>query len=144
MINRRHVFKTVAAAATAVFIAASAPALADSGRVRLKFASGGFIVGIGGGQGTLNFHGRVYPLHIGGISLGVIGAAGGTMVGRALNLHSPSDIVGTYSAIGAGIAVAAGARVVRMQNQNGVILELQGRQIGFQANAGLGGLSLSM
>jgi hypothetical protein len=143
MINRRHIFKTVAAAAAAVCIAA-APALADSGKVRLRFASGGFIIGVGGGSGTLTFHGRTYPLQIGGISIGVIGAAGGTLVGRALNLRQPSDIVGTYSAIGAGVAVAAGARVIRMQNQNGVILELQGNQIGFQAAAGLGGLSLSM
>ncbi len=143
MINRRHIFKTAAAAAAALCIAA-APALADSGKVRLRFASGGFIIGVGGGSGTLTFRGRTYPLSIGGISVGVIGAAGGTLVGRALNLRQPTDIVGTYTAIGAGVAVAAGARVVRMQNQNGVIFELHGNQIGFQAAAGLSGLSLSM
>ncbi|MTV30423.1 hypothetical protein GJ654_05390 [Rhodoblastus acidophilus] len=136
-------FKTAAAAAAALCIAA-APAFADSGKVRLRFASGGFIIGVGGGSGTLTFRGRTYPLSIGGLSIGVIGAAGGTLVGRALNLRQPTDIVGTYTAIGAGVAVAAGARVVRMQNQNGVILELHGNQIGFQAAAGLSGLSLSM
>ncbi|MCW2285566.1 hypothetical protein M2323_003459 [Rhodoblastus acidophilus] len=143
MINRRHIFKTVAAAAAAVCIA-SAPALADSGKVRLRFASGGFIIGVGGGSGTLTFRGRSYPLSIGGLSVGVIGASGGTLVGRALNLRQPTDIVGTYSAIGAGVAVAAGARVFRMQNQNGVILELRGNQVGFEANAGLSGFSLSL
>ena len=144
MLNRRHIFKAATAALTAVIIASSAPALADSGRVRLRMANAGFIVGIGGGSGTLTFQGRTYPLRIGGLNIGVIGASGGTLVGSARNLHTATDIVGTYTAIGAGIAVAGGARVMRMQNSNGVILELQGMQAGFEANAGLSGFSLSM
>jgi len=144
MFLRRHILQTLVAATAAAFLASSAPALADSGKVSLRFASGGFIIGVGGGQGTLTFRGRTYPLQIGGMSIGVIGAAGGTLVGRALNLRQASDIVGTYSAIGAGVAVAAGASVVRMQNQNGVILELRGKEVGFEANAGLSGFSLSM
>ncbi|WP_374547058.1 hypothetical protein [Rhodoblastus sp.] len=144
MLNRRHIFKTGVAALAAVFMAASVPAYAGTGRVRLRMANAGFIVGIGGGSGTLTFQGRTYPLRIGGISLGTIGASGGTLVGRALNIHQPTDIVGTFSAVGAGIAIAGGARVMRMQNSNGVILELQGMQAGFEANAGLSGFSLSM
>jgi len=144
MINRRHIFKTVSAAFAAFVMAASAPAFADVGKVRLKFAGGGFVVGLNAGRGTLSFHGQAYPVKIGGISVGTIGAAGGTLVGTASNLRAPGDIVGTYTAIGAGIAVAGGVRVYRMQNQNGVVLELKGRQIGFEANAGLSGFSLSM
>jgi len=144
MLNRRHIFKTGVAALAAVFMAASVPAYAGTGRVRLRMANAGFIVGIGGGSGTLTFQGRTYPLRIGGISLGTIGASGGTLVGRALNIRQASDIVGTFSAVGAGIAIAGGARVMRMQNSNGVILELQGMQAGFEANAGLSGFSLSM
>jgi hypothetical protein len=144
MLNRRHIFKTAAAALTIAFLAASAPAMAGTGHVRLRFANAGFIVGIGGGSGTLTFHGRSYPLRIGGISIGVIGASGGTLVGSARNLHQASDIVGTYTAVSGGIAVAGGARVIRMQNSNGVILELQGMQAGFEANASLSGFSLSM
>jgi hypothetical protein len=143
MIDRRSLFKTASAALAAV-VTASGAAFADSGKVRLRFASGGFIVGLGGGSGTLTFRGQTYPLKIGGLSVGVIGAAGGTLVGRALNLNSPTDIVGAYAAVGAGVAIAGGGRVFRMQNQNGVILELKGTQIGFEANAGLSGFSLSL
>ena len=144
MLNRRHIFKAATAALTAVFIASSAPAFAGTGRVRLRMANAGFIVGIGGGSGTLTFQGHTYPLRIGGLTIGTIGASGGTLVGTARNLNSPTDIVGTFTAIGAGIAVAGGARIIRMQNSNGVILELQGMQAGFEANAGLSGFSLSM
>jgi hypothetical protein len=144
MLNRRRIFKTGVAALAALFMAASAPAFAGVGKVRLRMANAGFIVGIGGGSGTLTLHGHTYPLRIGGITVGTIGASGGTLVGRALNINQPTDIVGTFTAIGAGIAVAGGARVVRMQNSNGVILELQGMQAGFEANAGLSGFSLSL
>lgn len=144
MLNRRHVFKTAAAALAAAFTAASAPAMAGTGSVRLRFASAGFIVGIGGGQGKLTFNGRTYPLRIGGFSVGTIGASGGTLVGRALNLHHASDIVGTFTAVGAGVAVAGGVQVLRMRNSNGVILELKGMQAGFAANLGVSGFSLSM
>ena len=76
MFNRRSLIKTASAAlAAAVVVATSLPALADAGRIRLKFASGGFIVGLGGGKGTLTFHGHTYPLKIGGLSVGVIGAS---------------------------------------------------------------------
>jgi hypothetical protein len=144
MLNRRHMFKTTAAALAAFFLASSAPALAGQGRVRLRLFSAGFIIGIGGGEGTLTLNGRTFPLRIGGLSAGTIGASGGTLTGRALNINSPGDINGSYAAVGAGIAVAGGARVIRMQNANGVILELRGPQVGFEANFGLSGFSLSL
>ncbi|MCI4678580.1 hypothetical protein K9U39_15770 [Rhodoblastus acidophilus] len=144
MLNRRHMFKTAAAAIAAAFIASSAPALAGTGSVRLRFVSAGFIIGLGGGEGTLTFHGQRYPLRIGGVSLGTFGASGGTLVGRALHLHNPTDIVGTFSAVGAGVAIAGGAQVIRMRNSNGVVLELHGMQAGFAANIGVSGFSLGM
>jgi hypothetical protein len=144
MLNRRHIFKTAAAAMAALCLASSAPAFAGQGKVRLRLFSAGFIIGIGGGEGVLTLNGRTFPLRIGGISAGTIGASGGTLTGRALNINSPTDINGSYAAIGAGIAVAGGARVLRMQNSNGVILELRGAQVGFEANLGLSGFSLAL
>jgi hypothetical protein len=144
MLNRRHIFRTAVAGLALALTVASAPAVAGSGSVRLRIFSAGFIVGIGGGEGTLRFNGHAYPLRIGGVSVGTIGASGGTLVGRALNLHNPADIVGTFTAVGAGVAVAGGAQVLRMRNSNGVVLELKGMQAGFAANLGVSGFSLSM
>jgi hypothetical protein len=104
----------------------------------------GFIFGVGGGTGTLNFKGRSYPLSLGGISAGTIGVAQADLRGRALNMRRPEDIVGTYTAIGAGAALAGGAKGARLQNSNGVILEVSGAQVGFEATFGLSGLTISM
>ncbi len=145
MLNRRHIFKTAAAALAATFMAAaSAPALASSGTVRLRFVSAGFIIGLGGGEGALTLDGHTYPLKIGGVSVGTFGASGGTLVGRAMNINNPGDIVGTFTAVGAGVVIAGGAQVIRMRNSNGVVLELKGMQAGFAANIGVSGFSPSM
>ncbi|MGA8937113.1 MAG: hypothetical protein WB522_22905 [Pseudolabrys sp.] len=117
---------------------------ADTASVRLRITKVGFIVGVGGGSGTLNFKGRSYRLSIGGVSAGTIGAAGADLVGTASNLRTAADIAGTYSAISAGVAVAAGAKAVTLQNSNGVVLQLHGRQVGFEASLSLSGLTISL
>lgn len=124
-----------------------APSTADAqstGTVRLKVAKAGFIIGVGGGTGVLNFRGKSYPLRIDGLSAGTIGVAQADLVGTASNLRRASDIAGTYSAAGAGLAVAGGARTVQLQNGNGVVLRLRGAQAGFEASLGVGGATITM
>ena len=130
----------------ALVIAALAPCIAsaDSGTVRLKVTKAGFIVGVGGGSGVLNFHGKNYRLSIGGVSAGTIGVAGADLVGTATNLHRASDIAGVYTAASASVAVAGGGKVVTLQNSNGVVLTLRGRQVGFEASLSLSGMTISV
>ena len=44
----------------------------------------------------------------------------------------------------AGAALGAGVRAMVLTNQNGAVLELQGRQVGLMANADLSGLAISL
>ena len=97
-----------------------------------------------GGSGSRHFRGKYYPLSVGGITIGTIGVAGADLVGRAYNLRSAVDIVGTYTAVASSIAVAGGVKAARLQNARGVILELRGRQAGFEASLSLGGMNISM
>jgi hypothetical protein len=131
-------------AAAAILIVATLPSLADSGSVRLRVTSAGFIIGAGGGTGTLTFRGRSYPLRLGGVSLGMIGISSADLVGRARNLRQASDIAGSYTAVGAGLAIAGGAATARLQNANGVVLEVRGTKVGFAASLNLSGLQISM
>jgi len=117
---------------------------ADSGSVRLRVTKAGFIVGVGGGSGVLHFHGKNYRLSVGGVSAGTIGVAGADLVGTATNLHAASDIAGVYSAASASVAVAGGGKVVTLQNANGVVLHLRGRQVGFEASLSLSGMTISV
>lgn len=128
-----------------VIAAVSAPSRAETGRVGVIFTKGGFVVGVGGGEGVLSLRGKHYPFTVSGLSVGfTIGASTTKLVGRALNLRGPASIEGTYSAIGAGGAVAAGAGGVQLQNSNGVILQLSGPKVGAEVSAALAGVTVRL
>ena len=62
-------FRAGLIALTALYgITASSAAMADSGKIHIRIVKAGFVIGGSGGSGTLTFHGRRYPLSIGGIS----------------------------------------------------------------------------
>jgi hypothetical protein len=130
----------------AAVMLASAPSrsFAESGSVRIRVTNVGFIMGVGGGSGTLTFRGHRYPLRISGVSLGSIGLAGADLAGTASHLRTAADIAGTYSAASAGIAVAGGGKAATLQNSNGVVLTLRGRQVGFAANLSVSGMTISL
>ena len=118
---------------------------AEIGTVRVVFTKAGFVIGVGSGRGVLTFRGRNYPFRVSGASLGAtIGASTSQLTGRALNLRGPGDIAGTYSALGAGGALAAGAGGVQLQNGNGVILQLSGPKVGVEFSASLAGVTITM
>ena len=120
-------------------------AQADTGSVRVVFTKGGFIVGVGGGEGVLTFRGHHYRFSVSGMSVGfTIGASTTQFTGHALNLHSPADIQGTYAVIGAGAAVAGGAGGVQLQNEKGVILQLAGGKVGVELSAAVGGVTIAL
>ena len=146
MVSLFRATKLFAVVGVAIILLASAPSrsFAESGSVRIRVTNVGFIVGVGGGSGTLNFRGRSYPLRISGVSLGSIGVAGADLVGTASHLRTAADIAGTYSVASAGIAVAGGAKAATLQNSNGVVLTLRGRQVGFAANLSVSGMTISM
>src|SRR5689334_13134007 len=146
MFSLFYVSRFFAAIAAAAILLTGAPsnAHAENGTVRLKITKVGFIVGVGGGSGTLTFQGRQYRLNIGGVSAGTIGVAGADLVGTASNLRTAADIAGTYSALSAGVAVAGGGKVATLQNSNGVVLQLKGRQVGFEASLSVTGMTISL
>jgi hypothetical protein len=133
--------------ALAVIAAASvgSPAKADSGSVRISVLKGGWVIGASGGNGTLTFKGRRYPLSIGGLSYGfVFGASQTHLNGRVSNIRTASDIAGVYGAAGAGAVVGGGVRGIVMRNEKGAVLELSGQQTGLMVNADLSGMAISL
>jgi hypothetical protein len=123
----------------------STPSRAETGQVAVVFTKGGFIVGVGGGEGVLDLRGKRYSFTVSGMSVGfTIGASTAKLVGRALNLRGPASIEGTYSAIGAGGALAAGAGGVQLQNTNGVILQLSGPKVGVELSAAVAGVTIRL
>jgi hypothetical protein len=126
-------------------VALSSAAYADSGSISFTVLKAGFVVGGSGGSGTLTFHGRSYPISIGGISYGfTFGASETRFHGTVSNIRSPYDVSGVYAAASAGAAVGRGAQAIVLTNQKGAVLSLTGRSAGAIVAADLNGMAISV
>ncbi|QOG20339.1 MULTISPECIES: hypothetical protein [Bradyrhizobium] len=142
---RKLTFGAVLVASLVGVAGFSPPASAETGQVAVVFTKGGFIVGVGGGEGVLVLRGKKYPFTVSGMSVGfTVGASTTKFVGRALNLRGPASIEGSYAVGGAGGAVAAGGGAVQLQNANGVILQLSGPRVGAEVSAAVGGVTIKL
>src|ERR1700722_8091652 len=134
----------IALAAIAGLVATSA-ARAEEAYIEFSVLKAGWVIGGSGGSGTLHFHGRSFPLSIGGISGGfVFGASETHFRGRVYGIRSHCDVQGGYVAVGAGAAVGIGEQGIVLHNDKGAELHLLGRQVGLQFNADLSGFALSV
>ena len=127
----------------------SSATLAQSGtpdaKIEISQWKVGFIVGVGGGGGTLTYKGKTYPLSISGLRVGAtIGAATADLVGDVYNLKDVKDIEGTYSAAQAAVAVGGGAKTWTLENQHKVTLKLKGKQVGIELALDIGGMKLEL
>lgn len=128
-----------------LFAAVASPSHAETGTVRFKFFKAGWFVGAQTGSGILEFRKQIYPFHVGGISAGLtFGGSSTDFVGTVRNLHQASDIEGVYTALGAGVAVIRGMRAIQMRNAKGVVLTLEGKQLGLQFDFDLSGMNVSI
>jgi lipid-binding SYLF domain-containing protein len=125
--------------------AVASPSYADIGTIRFSVLKAGWFLGGSGGRGVLTFHGRRYPVSIGGLSAGLVfGASETHFVGTVSNVFSPSDVAGVYGAAGAGAALGVGAGTIVLKNEKGAVLALNGRQVGLIANLDLSGMAISL
>jgi hypothetical protein len=132
-------------AAASLSVALTSAVRADTGVVRAVLSKAAFVVGAGAGRGTLIFHDQSYPLSFAGMSIGAtIGLSTAKLTGRAYHMQKPTDIEGTYTAIGAGAAVALGGGSVRLQNAKGVVLELAGARVGVEFSIAFSGVRVRL
>ena len=124
----------------------SSASYADGGIVQFSVLKAGWFIGGSGGRGALTFHGRRYPLTIGGLSAGLVfGASGMDFVGSVSHIFRPSDVAGVYGAASVGAALGpGGGGVIVLTNEKGAVLELTGWQVGLLANLDLSGLAITL
>ncbi len=137
------------ASVTALLVLAGAAvvsaAYADSGGISFRVIKAGFVVGGSGGSGTLFFHGRQYPIGIGGLSYGfTFGASETRFRGTVSHIRSPADVSGVYAAGNVGAAIGRGAQAIVLTNQHGAVLTLTGTSVGAIVSADLNGLVITV
>jgi hypothetical protein len=135
----------LAAILLAMLLGVATPSQArTAGVVHLHIVKAGLVIGVGGGNGVLTYRGKRYGLAVNGVGIGSLGIAAVDLVGSVSNLRSPASIAGVYGGGGAGATFVDGSQVTTLQNGNGVVLRLQGRQTGFQLSLGFDGMTISL
>ena len=113
--------------------------------IEIKNWNVGFIVGYGGGKGKLHHDGKSYPLKIKGLRVGAaVGIAKANLSGDVYNLTKPEDIEGDYSAGAASAAVIAGGKVWSLENKNGVIIKVKGKEKGLELALDISGMTIEL
>ncbi len=107
------------------------------GKVSIEEKQFGLILGGSTGGGTLTFHGKKYPFKLKGLSAGLdVGVSKMSAVGEVYDLKKVSQFPGTFTKFEASIALGGGVGGLRLQNENGVIMNLRSRTKGLNLNLG--------
>lgn len=143
MLNFKQISLSLAAVAML-----STPALAQpktlgpsTGTVRIEQVQAGFIASGEAGGGTLRYRGKAYPITVGGLGIGTIGASRTVASGTVYGLRQVSDFAGAYVQLKEGWAVGrAGRGAVWLRNDKGVTLRLKTQRQGLQISLGADGV----
>ena len=135
--------KTLAAVAfSAVLIGGTASAddrdwQKYDGSVSIDSTNFALVIGGSTGGGQLKFQGKTYDFKITGLSAGV--NVGGTKIeanGFVYDLKDVAKFPGTYTAFSTSGTAGAGAGMIYLKNENGVIMKLGSTSKGLQLNVG--------
>jgi len=141
---RRFVMAAVAVGALVAALAGVSSAQAKKATLTLSDGSVAAGIGFSWGKGTLAYAGKTYPVKVEGLSVGEIGITRATASGTVSNLTKLDDFSGNYVAVSGGATAAGGAGVAVMQNQNGVVIELESTTQGASLKLGTEGLRLTL
>jgi len=141
---RRFVMAVVAVGALVAALAGVSSAQDKKATLTLSDGSVAAGVGFSWGKGTLAYAGKTYPVKVEGLSVGEVGVTRATAKGMVSNLTKLDDFSGNYVAVSGGATAAGGAGVAVMQNQNGVVIELQSTTQGASLKLGAEGLRLTL
>jgi hypothetical protein len=117
------------------------PSGAPSATIRIQQVQVAFIGSGAIGGGTVRFAGRNYPITVGGLGIGGIGASRLTATGQIYGLRNLSDLPGAYVQVREGWTVGDHGRGrLWLRNANGVVMRLATQRQGLQLSLGADGV----
>jgi hypothetical protein len=124
--------------------ALAAGATATTGTPEMSGASVAAGIGSTWGGGTLTYQGRQYPFTVNGLRIGDAGITDVQEAGTVAHPDQVEDFSGNYTMLQAGLTVAGGGSVMRMQNQNGGVSTIISTARGLDANVSASGVSVAL
>ena len=104
-------------------------------------------IGIGGtwGDGILTLKdGSQHAFSMRGLDVASVGVTTFEATGNVYHLKDLEDFTGTYSSIGAGLAIAKGLKGTTMQNPEGVVINISSTTTGLGVEVGPRGVEFKL
>jgi hypothetical protein len=132
------IYVTALAVLTTLPIIASCRVYADEGRIHITF----FKTGYGSGSGYLFYQGHKYGLSFSSPKVRKVWITTIDLIGTASNLRNAAEIIGTYTAADDQAATVKHAKVTRLQNDKGIVLEIRAVNLSRLFSLNLSGLTI--
>jgi len=116
----------------------------SDGTIALSGGSVAAGAGFSWGSGALTYHGKKYAITADGFDVGDVGATRMSATGKVYNLKRLRDFDGTYTAVAAEGTAGGGAGVLKMENQNGVRVDLVSTTQGANVALGVDGVKMKL
>ena len=141
--ERRFVFGTwrlvaIFALLTTLAATASNQFHADEGRIHITF----FKAAHGSGSGYLFFQGHKYGLSVSSPKIRKVWITTIDLIGTAAHLRNAAEIIGTYTGTDDQAATVKHAKVTRLQNDKGIILEIRAVNLSRLFTLNLSGMTI--
>jgi hypothetical protein len=123
---------------TVLAATASSQTTADEGRIHITFFKSAY----GSGSGYLFFQGHKYGLSVSGPKIRKVWITTIDLIGTVSNLRNAAEIVGTYTGTDNQTAIVKHAKVTRLQNEQGIVLEIRAVNLSRLFSLNLSGMTI--
>jgi hypothetical protein len=131
-------FVAAVAALTVMLMSASTQVRAAEGRIHITFLKAGY----GSGSGYLFYQGQRYGLGVSSTKIRRIWITTIDLIGTASNLRNAADIIGTYTAADDEATIVRHAKIARLENAKGVVLEIRAVNLNRWFTLNLSGMTI--
>ncbi|MEJ2673235.1 MAG: hypothetical protein P8168_13755 [Deltaproteobacteria bacterium] len=136
-------FLVVALALAFALTAGSAFADEPSGTISIKLTSASAVLGASWGEGVLTFGAKTYSFKVKGLKVLSVGLKKASANGDVYKLTNAADLAGTYKeASRAGLTFIKGTKGIIVQNEKGVVINVQSTAKGLSLGLIEGGLTI--
>ena len=137
------VFWTLTLVATFIWLAAlptiaRSQVLADEARIHITF----FKAANGSGSGYLFFQGHRYGLSVSSPKVRKVWITTIDLIGTASNLRKAAEVIGAYTGTDDQAAIVKRAKVTRLQNDKGIVLEIRAVNLSRLFSLNLSGMTI--
>jgi hypothetical protein len=116
-----------------------------SGTLTIESTSIAAGIGVQWGNGVLTLpDGSEHTFSVTGLTVVDVGISSVSASGIVYHMDDVSEFSGNYVAAAAGAALGGGGTVSRLQNQNGVVIDLSATQQGVQLTLAPGGMAIEL